>query len=99
MVQNSGICAPECESRDSLDEVVGSDGIDAITTPRTLPEYDDHTGGELHPPDENGLQDLSLGETNEGSKWYPNHEAFGPPSSVEVRCPSSTMSEDRCCGA
>jgi hypothetical protein len=76
---------------DSFDEVVGSDGIDAITTPRTLPEYDDHTGGGLHPPDENGLQDLSLEKTNEGSKWYPNHEAFGPPSSVEVRCPSSTM--------
>jgi hypothetical protein len=76
---------------ESFDEVVGRDGIDAITTPRTLPEYDDHTGGELHPPDENGVQDLSLGEANKGSKWHPNHEAFGPPSSVEVRCPSSTM--------
>jgi hypothetical protein len=30
---------------DSLDKVVGSDGIDAMPTPRTLPEHDDHTGG------------------------------------------------------
>ena len=72
---------------ESLDDVVGSDGTDAITTPRILPEYDDHTVGELHPPDDDGLQDEDVGDTNMGETWFPNHEAFGAPSSVEVRCP------------